>query len=330
MIKKLLLIAVAILAVSCSENTEDLANNINTEDGNIIEYGETNAAAIYDFLKKHSGRYYEEYNYHNMFVKNIMLRIEDGKLYQSTNEIQGNKIFSENKFQIETIGNESSTNYYDRNSYIITLNFSDTNIQVFSKKILIKENFHIPASEYKKTITVSEAGKYAGNYYQWESIPSNPQPIKKYFLIIDTNGNIYFPDDNAAEGIGNLEGNTLSLTFSQYYTTYNFIIENNKAIMSSYIDNKEIRQELKKSDLLTPYIGTYSADNITLTVNEDKAVIEGVDYIESILTGNNLIIYEYSNDEIKEHKIVFSEDKQTADYTKANNGNTVTLIRQTE
>ena len=87
---------------------------------------------------------------------------------------------------------------------------------------------------------------------------------------------------------------------------------------------------MRKSDLLTPYAGTYSEGSITLTVDEANAVITPADLMNpsAILNGNNLTIYDhrYINNtaKVEEHKIVFNGDG-TATYTKPDNGGTVIL-----
>ncbi|AUJ48476.1 hypothetical protein [Brachyspira hyodysenteriae] len=90
-----------------------------------------------------------------------------------------------------------------------------------------------------------------------------------------------------------------------------------------------------KSDIFTPYLGTYSSGDIIVKVEENNASINTSkgDYHSSIINGNDLTISEifFENNEnpieIKEHKIIFSDDKTKASYIKPD-GTTIELIKQ--
>ncbi|MEI0701353.1 hypothetical protein [Brachyspira intermedia] len=332
MIKKVLLIAAFIIfAVSCSKTPTD-PNNGNTGDSGIINGGSgtTEPTAISDFLKNHSGRYYVENTdtQYGITTRYIGYRIEDGKIYEnvSKNEMNGNKTLSGNKLQIESQGYQSSQYGSDWNPYIEILNFSDNTIQSFYKMIFTKENF-ATINGYEKITTINGAEKYAGNYYQYTG--EAPSITKYYLFTIDDKGNIYSEQKMASQLKCSLNGNILTLEFPQ--GKYNCLLEANRAIASIFVNNVEQSSIMKKSDLLTPYIGTYSGEGTTLTVNETDAVITSDNLMnpKAILNGSNLIIYEYeyinNTANVKEHKIVFSDDKKTATYTKPDNGGTVTL-----
>lgn len=339
MIKKVLLIAAAlILAISCSKNNPTTPTNNgdtgigNTGGGSIIEEGTgtSSPTTIADFLKKHEGRYYsEEFSeQYGITTRYIYYRIESGKIYEeeSKTEIQGNKTISGNKLQIEIQGNQSSQYGSDWNPHIEILNFSDNSIQEFYKMVFTKENF-TTLSGYDIVTTISQAGKYAGNYYVYGG-DTDTEITKEYLFTIDDKGNIYSVKDYVSKIRCSLNGNVLTLEFPE--AKYNFIIEANRAIASILINNIEQTSTMRKSDLLTPYAGTYSEGSITLTVDEANAVITPADLMNpsAILNGNNLTIYDHryidNTAKVEEHKIVFNGDG-TATYTKPNGVDTVTL-----
>lgn len=190
-----------------------------------------------------------------------------------------------------------------------------------------KENFQIP-SEYIEVGTLNGAAAYTGSYYQWYQDSSSSPMVKSYIFTIDENGKIY-AEQSMKDWKYELNGNILSyyITEENITTKYTYIIEQDRAINDvNYQNNEEMFNEYKKSDLLTPYAGTYSGESIKLTVDEADAIMTPTlnDYT-SILNGNVLTIYELSST-MKEHKIVFNGDG-TAAYTKPDNGGTVTLNR---
>ncbi len=335
MLKKvLLMIAVMIFAFSCSKTPTDPNNGGtgNTGDGGIIDEGSgtSNPTTISDFLKKHSGRYYDEYESGNIIMKDIMLRIENGKMYDGTEktEMDSSKskiTLSGNKLQIEITGNDS----LKENSGITVLNFANNNIQMFPKQIFKKENFQIP-NGYVEVGTVNGAAAYAGSYYQWYQDSSQSPLVKSYVFTIDENGKIY-ARQSMKDWKYELNGNILSYYITEENITikYTFIMEQDRAINDGIYENdKQMFTEYKKSDLLSTYIGIYTGEGITLTADESDAVMNPtLDDHTSILNGNVLTIYEvkYETSAImKEHKIVFNGDG-TATYTKPDGAGTVTL-----
>lgn len=335
MMKKVLLITAAlILAISCSGSPTDPNG---TGDGGLIDNGITDPTTISDFLNKNQGRYYIEETDGNIYVS---YRIEGGKIYEdeSATEIQGSKTLSDNKLQVEIPGNTSSQYGEDWNPRMLILNFSDSSIQLFQKVIFSKENFST-INGYKVIGTFSGLKKYAGNYYRYQGYndPTGKEKIEKFYLFtIDNNGNIYITQDMVNQVQCSVSGDELTLDFTQEQITYKFIFQANRVILSLFQNGTEQSVTSKKSDLLTPYKGTYSYNNneITLTVSEAYAnintIIDG--NITAILNGNNLIIYKSSYEmgvlKKEEHKIVFSEDKTKADYTKPDGTGTVTLTKQ--
>ncbi|MEI0540531.1 hypothetical protein [Brachyspira pulli] len=340
MLKKvLLMIAVMIFAFSCSSPSDpNNGGTGDTGDGSIIDEGSgtTDQTSISDFLKKYSGRYHSEVaSEYGGMTRYIYYRIEDGKIYEKESQIemQYKKTLLGNKIQVEIPGDETSIYGSDRNSNIEIFNFYNDKIQIFYKYVFQKENFNIPKG-YEIVGTFSQAAQYAGNYYEYEGEEGYNEGIKKYNLfIIDESGNIYIEKTPDAQTITcTLKGNVLTLSFGE--GSYECILEATRAIISIQQNNQEQSFIYKKSDLLTPYKGTYTGNGVTLTVNEANAEFtpNNLTNPSAILNGNNLVIYEHIiyNDTltVKEHKIVFSEDKKTATYTYPDTQQKVTLTRQ--
>lgn len=332
MMKKVLLIAAAfILAISCSKSpTDPNDNNNDTGDGGLIDEdsGIKDQTTISDFLNKNQGRYYIEGADGTI---SVIYRIEGGKIYESETEMQGNKILSGSKLQVEIPVNLSGTSAYEKNSYIMIFNFSDSGIKVFYKLVFAKDDFS-NIDGYQKIGTFSELGQYAGNYYQYDEDSSASQIIKYNLFKIDDSGNIYVEQSMASEVNCSLNGEELTLDFTD--GVYKCILQANRAIASIFVNNVEQSSMYKKSDLLTPYKGTYTGEGVTLTVSEATASIDtiaGSGNIAAILNGNNLIVYKswYESSGLKkeEHKITFNEDKTTATYTKPDGTGTVTLTK---
>ena len=339
MLKKvLLMIAVMIFAFSCSKTPTDPngSGTGNTGDGGIIDGGSgtTSPEAISDFLKKHSGRYYDEYESGNIIMKDIMLRIENGKMYDGKDkyEMDNSKskiTLSGNKLQMEVTGNDSQ----QQNSSIVVFNFVNNGIQMFPKPIYQKENFQVPA-DFVEIAKINGAEKYTGAYYMWSQETSDSPIVKSYSLAIDASGTIYVNKNMKEAGATfELNGNILSYTMQveneNITIKYDLIMEQNRAINDGVYENgKQHFYEYKKSDLLSTYIGIYTGEGITLTVDEADAVMnpEILNHT-SILNGNVLTIYEVryeTSTTMKEHKIVFNSDG-TAAYTKPDGAGTVTL-----
>ncbi|MEI0557982.1 hypothetical protein [Brachyspira intermedia] len=339
MIKKVLLIAAFIIfAVSCSKTPTDPTNNGNTGDSGIIEGPETPTTTVTEFLKKYSGRYYEENTDGAIYMS---YRIENGEIYESHNSspIVGKKILSGNKLQIEYQDNNG-------NSKITILNFINNNIYQYRKNIFKKESFSEQIGFIKVGNPISSLSQYSGNYYT--SGMYENQEEKYYSLLIGNDGQVYFmnpTDDNEMPVYNfktvNFANNSISISMSYSYqgqsveVTIIYSIKDGKLIgTDTYFDGKLDGVELKKSDLLNDYVGTYSSQDgsATLNVSKDYAYISGSISIngEAILLGNTMTIAQYvqSSYTYKRHTIVFSDDKKTATYTDPDTKKEIVLTRQ--
>ncbi|WP_020003459.1 hypothetical protein [Brachyspira innocens] len=353
MIKKVLLIAAAlILAISCSKNNPTTPTNNgdtgigNTGGGSIIEEGTgtSSPTTIADFLKKHEGRYYIQYDK----AINPQEIIENGKIYDISSseegvEITGQMTLLDNKLQIETI------NYIEPMNKIIYLyTFENNGITKSTKDIYMKEPTS-STSGYKQLAKVNGLEKYAGSYYNYYYGTQNSMPEKSINFIIDNNGYIYtqIPEGVQVQ-IKNiaLNGDNLVMEMSQIITenaqSYTYNVELSMIFKDSYmIENYQKLDgeyqnidDLKKSDLLTPYIGTYNStdgSNITLMITSYRAtlIIGGYGYTSGILLGNTLTTTIGSDaNNYKDYVIVFSDDKQTATYTDPDTQQKITLTKQ--
>lgn len=349
MLKKvLLMIAVMILAFSCSKTPTDPNNGGtgNTGDGGIIDEGSgtSNPTTIADFLNKHTGRYYVEYNDGSQNVEYV---IDGGKIYNYNNaEVSGTSTLleKENKLQIYVYG--STEPYSERNDRIYIFNFYDNSIKLYEKYVYQKEAFNKP-NELVQIQKVNGLSIHEGNYYTWNSGSSQNEYIKNYSFAIDKDGYIY--GDQGMKDVNptlQLKGNILEMSYQTKFEDglthsikASLIFKNNVMIEGdAYIDGKtdDYYRDLKKSDLFNDYIGTYlSEDGLsTFTINNNNAYIDGTTKVNgtSILLGKNMTIHEYIYQEgqpsIKKHTIVFSDDKQTATYTNPDTQEKTTFTRQ--
>lgn len=317
MIKKILLIlSVIVFAVSCSNPSNP--NNGNTDNGGNNGNGETPGGdtsitdpnKIAEFLKNHEGRYYNKNNYYNTH-----LRVENEKIYygDSKTEAVYDKIsLSGNDIRIET------------KDQITTYNFNNNIVNEYSQLVCQKEAFSKP-QDLVAINTISAAAVYSGNYY----ILYDDGIRKEYYFAIGPDGQIY-SQNRLKDFTFTLNGNKLTATGTDGINTIKneYTIENDRLIINQYgYLNGELypTNKLDKSDLLTPYIGTYTATGVTLTVTEADAVISSIAGTASVLNGKTLIVYE--SDGTTEHTIVFTDDKAKATYTKPDTS-TVELIKQ--
>lgn len=333
MIKKFLLIsAFIIFAVSCSGN-----NSNQTASNSII----TNASEISNFLKKYDGRYYHQHEFTNGSYTHVAFRIENGNMYIGEDKTPASELYlSGNSLELNVNGNTQLSNTYNQIYSIIEVNLFDDHLKFSGKNIFDKEDFNIPDEDYIVIKQFKELGNYAGNYYI-PTYDSNGQiKVKNYTILIDKEGNIY-----GYKGMINV-GMTFTLNGNMLQSEHND--KNNEKVIMSYelekdriiyqinfIYGKEYSYELMKSDIFTPYLGTYSSGDIIVKVEENNASINTSkgDYHSSIINGNDLTISEifFENNEnpieIKEHKIIFSDDKTKASYIKPD-GTTIELIKQ--
>lgn len=224
------------------------------------------------------------------------------------------------------------------NDEMYTFNFgSDRNIYLFANAIFHKDAY----SEQKGYTTkigepIQKLITYSGNYYYYDY-----DDTKKYYILIDTTGQVYIYDNFKINySKVELSNNVLIITYSQTGSTlikeeWHFYDkdgkQNYKLIFgNTWINNQLQYEALKRYDSFSTYAGTYkSADNtITLTITTTDAKISTVRYSYTpVITGNTLTIYQYSSREgTKEHKFVFSNDKTKATYTKPD-GTTVELTK---
>lgn len=122
----------------------------------------------------------------------------------------------------------------------------------------------------------------------------------------------------------------------------NYILKGDRIVEGSILINDVINNELetlKRSDLLTDYVGEYYANSVTLYIENNYVYIgtklpnEGYSYINgtALLQGNELIMYQYENNSTsnnKKHKIVFSKNKKIAVYYDPHTLKTINLIRK--
>ncbi|MEI0510143.1 hypothetical protein [Brachyspira intermedia] len=330
MIKKILLIAsIIIFAISCSNNS------------NNTEQAITNPAEISNFLKQYDGRYYHEHEFTNGSYTHVAFRVENGNMYIGEDKEPVNDLsLLNNSLEINVNGNTQLSNTYNQIYSILEVNFFDDHIKFSGKNIFDKEDFNIPDEDYIVIKQFKDLGIYAGNYYIPTLDDKGNVKTKNYTILIDKSGNIYGYKGMTNVGMTfTLEGNVLKSEHNNNgdKIIMSYKLEQDRIVYQiNFIYGSEYSYELMKSDLFTPYMGTYSAGNITLQVNENNASINTAttgNYYSSIINGNNLVISEilFENDtdpiEIKEHKITFSDDKTKATYTKPD-GTTVELIKK--
>ena len=182
---------------------------------------------------------------------------------------------------------------------------------------------------------VDELNKYAGNYF----IDYQAIGIKTYEILIDNNGQVYkqyvYNNNTVA-----LENNILSISYDYLSSVKRdtYILEQNRLIQGeSYKDDvleeNTSTRNLSKSDLLTPYIGTYKSTdgNSQLNIYEYSATLKiNNEYksVTSILLGTTLTKYVYNSTSkaYEQHKIVFNNDQ--AVYTSPDGQTTVTLTKE--
>ena len=330
--------------LSCSASITD-PSELNVGDGSLIhpDTAITDQATINRFLEQRNGIYYATYEDGSLDMR---YRIEGTEIYSGYGtQINAIRTLFGTKLQIYIEGKKegSSPNLgYEMNDEMYTFNFgSDGNIYLFANAIFHKDNEQKPAVGYETKIgePIQELMPYSGNYYYYDY-----DDTKKYYILIDTTGQVYI-DDNFKINYSKAElsNNVLIITYTQtggkttkeelhfYDKTgsqdYKLIFGN------TWINNQLQYETLKRYDSFSTYSGTYtSADgSTTLNVKVEKIEITTLgryDNYTPVMVGNTLTIYQYSSREgTKEHKIVFSDDKTKATYTKPD-GTTIELIKQ--
>ncbi|OEJ14565.1 hypothetical protein BFL38_06885 [Brachyspira hampsonii] len=345
MIKKILLtIFISLLMLNCSATITDPnpEKEINIGDGSFIDPTEnqstqpeeiiiTDQAQISEFIKNHNGTYYSRYEDNSLGLRYII----DGDLIYNgygTKVEATMKTLVGNKLQIYIEGKPESPGInlgYDMNDEMYTFNFgSDGNIYLFANAIFHKENYQKPTIGYETKIgdPISELITYSGNYYYYDY-----DDTKKYYILIDTAGQVYM-DDNFKINYSKAElsNNVLIITYKQTGGTsskqelhfYNKDENQDYKLIfgNTWINNQLQYETLTKYNLFSPYSGTYKStdSSTTLTITTTDAQLNTVPYSYTpVIIGNTLTIYQYSSREgTKEHKFVFNDDKSKAVYTK--------------
>ncbi|EKV56130.1 hypothetical protein [Brachyspira hampsonii] len=341
--KILLTIFISLLILNCSATitTPSPENKVDIGDGSFIDpTGNPNSQSsgiiitdqvqISGFIKNHNGAYYSRYDDNSLGLRYI---IDSDSIYNGygTKVEATMKTLLGNKLQIYIEGKPESSGAglgYDMNDEMYTFNFgSDGNIYLFANAIFHKENYQ-KQSGYNTLIgePISELITYSGNYYYYDY-----DDTKKYYIIIDTAGQVYM-DDNFKINYSKAElsNSVLIITYKQTGGTssrqelhfydkdgnqdYKLIFGN------TWINNQLQYETLIKYNLFSPYSGTYKSvdSSITLTITTTDAQLNTVPYSYTpVIIGNTLTIYQYSSREgTKVHKFVFNNDKSKAVYTK--------------
>ncbi|WP_157150523.1 hypothetical protein [Brachyspira sp. SAP_772] len=303
--------------------------------GSVIEKEKaiTDSAQISDFLNKHEGIYYSKYEDESLDLRYI---IENDKIYTGYNtEVTGTRTLFGTKLQIYIPGKTTGTGY-DKNDEMFTFNFAtNQNIYLFANAIFHKDSYSIATGySYKIGEAIEELKQYSGNYYYYDY-----DDTKKYYILIDANGQIYIDDNlNITYSTASIKDKVLTITYTKTGETkikQELHFYDDKLIFGNSWINDQLQYEaLKRYDLFSPYNGTYTGKDgttdITLTVTSNEIKLSTLgryDTFTPVMSGNTLILYQYSSRyPTKEYKFVFNNDKVT--YTKPDNGGTVILYKQ--
>ena len=302
----------------------------------------TDPLQISEFIKKHNGVYYSRYEDDSLDIRYV---IDQDLIYNGygTEVIATMKTLLGNKLQIYIEGKAEGSGAlgYEMNDEMYTFNFgSDGNIYLFANAIFHKDTYQ-QTSGYATAIgePIQKLITYSGNYYYYDYDDS-----KKYYILIDTTGQVYI-DDNFKINYSKAElsNNVLIITYTQTGGTstkqeLHFYDkdgkQNYKLIFgNTWINNQLQYETLKRYDSFSTYSGTYSSEDGTMTLTVGVETIKfniftRYDNYTPVIVGNTLTMYQYSSREgTKEHKIVFSDDKTKATYTKPD-GSKVELIKQ--
>ena len=319
MIKNFIIISFILFILSCSASITD-PSELNIGDGSLIhpDIAITDQATINRFLEQRNGIYYATYEDGSLDMR---YRIEGSEIYSRYGtQINAIRTLFGNKLQIYIEGKSSGTGAgYEMNDEMFTFNFGpDGNIYLFANAIFHKDAYSSqPGYDYKLGDPITSLSAETGNYYYYDY-----DNTKKYYILIDGAGQVYIDKNfNITYSKDYYNGNVLTITYTQSDGTtskQDLHFYNDKLIFgNTWINNQLQYEKLKKYDIFTPYNGTYSEGSTTLTVSSSKVTITGVSSGTPVMSGNTLIVYQYSSRyPTKEHKFVFSADKQTATYTK--------------
>ncbi|AUJ48478.1 hypothetical protein [Brachyspira hyodysenteriae] len=351
MLKKIIITAVCIIAIifiiTCSASITNSTYSLEEDigDGSFIDPNGSAAepiivdqSMISEFIKKHNGVYYSKYEDGSLDMRYI---IDGDKIYNGygTEVIATTKTLSGNKLQIYIKGKTSSVvSGYDMNDEMYTFNFAtNRNIYLFANAIFHKRTYSLQKGyDDKMGEPIPELQIEAGNYYYYDY-----DDTKKYYILISTTGQIYIDEHlNVTYSSAYLQNKLLTLKYNKVGGTtrkQELHFYNERLIFgNTWINNQLQYEALKRYDSFSPYIGVYKSSDgtTTLTVKAEKVelITDGLgirDTYTPVMVVNTLTIYKYSSrTPTKEYKIVFSDDKTKASYTKPNNGGTIDLIRQ--
>ena len=304
--------------------------------GSVIEKEKaiTDPNQISDFIKEHNGIYYATYEDESLDLRYI---IEDDKIHTGYGtELTGTKTLFGTKLQIYIPGKTTGISGYDKNDEMFTFNFAtNQNIYLFANAIFHKE-VYAPQQGYNYKIgeAIEELKQYAGDYYYYDY-----DDTKKYYILIDDNGQIYIDDNlSIAYSTASIENSVLTITYTKIGGTKIkqelHFYDDELIFGNSWINDKLQYEELKRYDLFTPYNGTYTGKdttgNITLIVASTEIKLSTLgryDTFTPVMSGNTLTLYQYSSKyPTKEYKFVF--EGNTVTYTKPDNAGTVILSKQ--
>ena len=318
MIKNSMIISFMLFILSCSASITD-PSELNVGDGSLIhpDTAITDQATINRFLEQRNGIYYATYEDGSLDMR---YRIEGTEIYSGYGtQINAIRTLFGTKLQIYIKGKSSPTGAgYEMNDEMFTFNFGpDGNIYLFANAIFHKDSYSSqPGYDYELGEPITSLATETGNYYYYDY-----DDTKKYYILIDGNGQVYIDNNfNIKYSKDYYNGNVLTISYTQSGGTtskQDLHFYNNKLIFgNTWINNQLQYEKLKKYDIFTPYNGTYSEGSTTLTVSSSKVTITGVTSGTPVMSGNTLIVYQYSSRyPTKEHKFVFSADKQTVTYT---------------
>ena len=319
MIKKIIMICIPLIILNCTALITDPDELNDIGDGSLIhpDVAITDQSVINVFLEQHNGIYYATYEDGSLDMR---YRIEGSDIYSGYGtQINAVRTLFGSKLQIYIEGQSSSTGAgYEMNDEMFTFNFGyDGNIYLFANAIFHKDAYSSQNGYGDKLGSpISALAAETGNYYYYDY-----DNTKKYYILIDSIGQVYIDENfNITYSKDYYNGNVLTITYTQPGGTtskQDLHFYNDKLIFGNTWINDQLQYEkLTRYDIFTPYNGTYTGGGITLTVGSSQVTLTGVSYGTPVMSGNKLIIYQYSSRyTTKEYKFVFSYDKQTVTYT---------------
>ncbi|MEI0476342.1 hypothetical protein [Brachyspira pulli] len=306
MIKKVLLIlSVMLFAFSCSSPSNPSGS---TGDGGTTGggTGTTDPSKISAFLKDKTGVYG---NIGDTIQNQNELKIKDSNLYlidvETWKPFTGTVTLYENESKI-VIKNDY---------YMYTYTFGNK-ITANNYPILKKTAYQADPSAHKLG-TVEAFSKFAGNYLLEDSL----------YIQIDNLGNVYFMESAPFKVTS--ENNTLVLSVDNQ--SYKIDLSQSELLLKTFIDGKELINDMEKSELLEKYEGTYTDGGSSLNIDKDGHITTtfntAIKALNCRLKGNVITstIYGQTGKEI--YTFTFSGDGNTVTY-KPHQGLESTLTKQ--